>query len=217
MLPLALGTAPFGIAIGATAAASSMDVGPSLAAALLMFGGSAQLALVQLLNDGAAIVVAVVVASTINLRFVAYSLALAPLFARTPRRGRVLMASTLVDQTYLLTTVEAQHDRDEAALLRFYLAASSTIGVVWVASQVFGLVVGTAVPAGANVAAASPISLAGLAARATSSRPSQSALVAAIAAQCVLAPVAGHLTLVLAVLAGVAIAQPGGSGKEARR
>ena len=161
MLPLAISCAPFGVAVGATIAASNVHVAPTLAAALLMFGGSAQLAAVEMLDAGATPVLIVAAAAIINARFVAYSAGLAPLFPTTSRVIRAVMATTLVDQSYLVTSIDAtNHDRPEPERVRFYLGASATIGLISIAAQVLGVIAGTALPNATNLGAAAPISLA---------------------------------------------------------
>jgi predicted branched-subunit amino acid permease len=207
MLPLAIGTAPFGVAVGATIASSNVDLAPTLAAALLMFGGSAQLAVVQMLDGGAAPLVILAAATMINLRFVAYSAALAPLFPTTGRASRAAMAASLVDQTYLVTSIDATNNgRPEPELKRFYLGASAMIAVTWVGAQVVGVLAGSLLPDAANLGAAAPISLAGLAAGIVSARASRLALATAVTAFVVLSSAVGQMTLVMAILIGVGIA-----------
>jgi len=207
MLPLAISCAPFGVAVGATIAASNVDVAPKLAAALLMFGGSAQLAAVEMLDAGATPVLIVAAAAIINARFVAYSAGLAPLFPTTSRGTRAVMATTLVDQSYLLTSIDAtNHDRSEPQRVRFYLGASATIGLIWIAAQVLGVMAGTALPKAANLGAAAPISLAGLAAGVVFTRPSRRALTGAALGMIVLSSVAAQFALIAAIVVGITIA-----------
>lgn len=206
MLPLAISCAPFGMAVGATIATSDVDVAPTLTAALLMFGGSAQLAAVEMLDAGAAPLLIIVAAAMINARFVAYSAGLAPLFPTTSRAIRAAMATTLVDQSYLVTSIDAtNNDRPEPQRVRFYLGASATIGLIWVAAQVVGVVAGTALPEAANLGAAAPISLAGMAAGVVSANASRRAFVGAAAGMVVLSSIAGQLALVTAIVVGIAI------------
>jgi predicted branched-subunit amino acid permease len=207
ILPAAIGVAPFGMALGATIATSDVDMVPALSAAVLLFGGSAQLAVVQMLDAGAAPVLVVVAALMINVRFAAYSAALTPVFATTRRTTRAAIAATLVDQTYLVTTVHAAAgERSEPELRRFYAGASATIGLFWVVAQLIGALAGTGLPASANLGAAAPISLAGLAARIVADRVSRLALGAAAVALVLLSAVAGQLALIVAIVAGVAVA-----------
>jgi len=207
MLPLAISCAPFGMAVGATIATSNVDLAPTLSAALLMFGGSAQLAAVEMLDAGAAPLYIVLAAAMINARFVAYSAGLAPLFPTTRRAARALMATTLVDQSYLVTSIDAtNHDRPERERVRFYVGASATIGLIWIAAQALGVVAGTALPNAANLGAAAPISLAGLAAGVVSAHGSRRALLGAAVAMVVLSSVAGQLALIAAIVVGITIA-----------
>ena len=207
MLPLAISCAPFGVAVGATIAASNVDVAPTLAAALLMFGGSAQLAAVEMLDAGATPLLIVAAAAIINARFVAYSAGLAPLFPTTSRGTRAVMATTLVDQSYLVTSIDAtNHDRSEPQRVRFYLGASATIGLIWITAQVLGVIAGTALPQAANLGAAAPISLAGLAAGVVSAPASRRALSGAAVGMIVLSSVAGQFALVAAIAVGITIA-----------
>ncbi|HYN34854.1 MAG TPA: AzlC family ABC transporter permease [Ilumatobacteraceae bacterium] len=217
MFPLAIGCAPFGMAVGATIASSNVDIARTLAAALLMFGGSAQLAVVQMLDAGAAPLIILAAAVMINLRFVAYSAALAPLFPTSGRVSRAAMASTLVDQTYLVTSIDAtNNDRSEPELKRFYVGASATIAFAWVGAQVVGVLAGSLLPEAANLGAAAPISLAGLAAGVVSARASRLALAAAVAGCVVLSSTAGQLALVMAILVGVGIAATFGHSRSAQ-
>ena len=140
-------------------------------------------------------------------RFVAYSAGLAPLFPTTSRATRAVMATTLVDQSYLVTSIDAtNHDRPEQERVRFYLGASATIGLIWIAAQVLGVVAGTALPSAANLGAAAPISLAGLAAGVVSAHASRRALLGAAVAMVVLSSIAGQLALVAAIVVGITIA-----------
>jgi predicted branched-subunit amino acid permease len=119
------------------------------------------------------------------------------------------MATTLVDQTYLVTSIDATtNDRAEPELKRFYAGASAMIAVTWVGAQVVGVLAGSLMPQAANLVAAAPISLAGLAAGVVSSRASRRALASAVAAAVVLSS-AGQLALVMAILVGVGIASLG--------
>src|SRR4051812_37370670 len=76
-LPVVAGLAPFGLAVGAAVSASADPVA-AWAGTLLIYGGSAQLALLQLLHEGASVWSAILVATLINVRLMVYSAALAP-------------------------------------------------------------------------------------------------------------------------------------------
>ena len=76
--PVALAYAPFGLALGATLAATHLPPLIAWSSSPLLFGGAAQLLAVQLLNTGANGLVVVLAALVVNTRMLLYSAALAP-------------------------------------------------------------------------------------------------------------------------------------------
>jgi len=79
-VPFLVGLAPFGLSVGAAVGASA-DPLAAWTGTLLLYGGSAQLTVLQLLGSGAPVWTAVLVASLVNARLLVYSGALAPLWA----------------------------------------------------------------------------------------------------------------------------------------
>ena len=92
MAPWLLGVAPFGLVIGVSAARADI---PTLAGWLtgpLIFGGSAQVATIQLLDSGAAPAVAIVAGLAVNLRLVLYSATMARHWQGAPHWWQALAA-----------------------------------------------------------------------------------------------------------------------------
>ena len=87
------------------------------------------------------------------------------------------------------------------------------IGVTWVGAQVVGVLAGSLLPQAANLGAAAPISLAGLAAGVVSAHASRLALASAVAALVVLSSAAGQLALVMAIVLGVGVAARAASSR----
>src|SRR5690606_26208895 len=96
MTPMVVGVVPFGFAIGATIAASSVDPAAGFASAAAILAGSAQLATVQMLDAATNPVVIVVSALLVNLRIILYSTSLAPWFAEEPLWRRLLLAIPVI-------------------------------------------------------------------------------------------------------------------------
>src|SRR5687768_18594786 len=71
--PMVIGLVPFGLAIGSASASLDVDRTAAWAGSWLILAGSAQLAVMQLLDEGAAPLVVVFAALMINARFVVYS------------------------------------------------------------------------------------------------------------------------------------------------
>jgi 4-azaleucine resistance transporter AzlC len=100
LLPMLLGVAPFGIIYGVVALQSGI---PPLAAFLmssLVFAGSAQFLLAQLVGAGAPALLSIGAVGLINLRHALYSASVAPVLHHLPRRWKLLLAYLLTDEAY---------------------------------------------------------------------------------------------------------------------
>ncbi len=100
LLPMHLGVVPFGIIYGVVALQSGI---PPLAAVLMssvVFAGSAQFLLAQLVGAGAPGLLMIGAVGLVNLRHVLYSASVAPMLRALPRRWKVLLAYLLTDEAY---------------------------------------------------------------------------------------------------------------------
>lgn len=203
--PLVLGVVPFGIAIGAAAAGLGIDRVSSWIGSWSMVAGTAQLTAMQLLHEGAAPHIALLAALIVNARFAVYSAGLAPWFATTTVRRRLLLALPLVDQVYMTaTTAFRQWPMTEAERRSFYLGAATHFVVAWVAAQSVGLLAGSHLPAWLDLHTASVLALVGLLATALTTRPAITAAVVAAAVALVGAHLPAHSAVLVATVAGIA-------------
>jgi 4-azaleucine resistance transporter AzlC len=100
LLPMLLGVAPFGVIYGVVALQSGI---PPLAAVLMssiVFAGSAQFLLAQLVGAGAPALLSIGAVGLINLRHALYSASVAPILHALPRRWKLLLAYLLTDEAY---------------------------------------------------------------------------------------------------------------------
>ena len=74
------------------------------------FAGAAQFAAVSVLQDGGTVVAAVAAAVLLNLRYLAISIAIAPVFTG-PRVRRLLESQLIVDESWAVSQVEEAADR----------------------------------------------------------------------------------------------------------
>lgn len=144
--PMLIGVVPFGLVAGAATVAAGFGFGEAMGLSALVFAGASQLAIVEALDDGASIGVAVVTALTINLRMLLYSASLAPLLAVEPLRRRLSAAYFLVDQAYALSIVRWTGGDDERLRLPFYFGVGGLLSTCWLASTAVGAAVGRQVP-----------------------------------------------------------------------
>ena len=140
-LPLVAGMAPFALAVGAAVSASAEPVA-AWAGTLLIYSGSAQLSLLQLLQEDAPSWTAVLVAALINARLVVYSAALAPLWSEARLGWKVLGAATIVEPTYALAEQRRATGAGADGALAHYAGAAAAVTVGWTAVVTLGAVIG---------------------------------------------------------------------------
>ena len=205
MTPMVLGIVPFGLALGATIAASSVDPGAGAASAPLILAGAAQLATVQMLDTGTAPLVIVVSALLINVRILLYGASLAPWFAELPLWRRLLVAAAVIDQTHFVCTPRFQQgDLDQRGRTAYYAGAAGWLIAAWLGAQAVALVLGAHLPDAAHLEMAAPLALVGLLAKSTADRPAVAAAVAATAVAAVGAGLPLHSSVLVAILVGMA-------------
>lgn len=211
MTPMVIGLVPFGIAIGSASATLDIDHTAAWAGSWLVLAGSAQLAVMQLIDGNSAPLVAVAVALMINARFIVYSAGLAEWFPTATRRTRLLLALPVVDQLYVTAVARfEQLDLTEPDRRRFYAGAAAHLASAWVAAQTVGIIIGDRLPQWMSLQHASLLALTGLLARSLNTRPAQVAAVAAAATALVGADLPYHSVVLVAMLAGMAAGAPRG-------
>lgn len=157
IFPLSLIAGPFGLVYGATAADSGIADGPAIAASVLIFAGAAQIALVELIDDGASWAVAVATGLIINLRLALYSASLAPAFREFPAVWRYPLAVLLVDQTAVTSVLEFEAERDPVYRRWFFLGGGLWLVTPWIGGSVIGVLVGGDIPGGWQIGFAVPL------------------------------------------------------------
>lgn len=215
VLPLAVSVFQFGVAIGATIAASDVDPFAALAGAATLSAGASQLAGLELIDAGVGIGVAIATALLINVRFVFYGAGFARWFAAAPRWQRYAMVYPIVDQSFLLCERRfADHD-DLRWRTQYYLTVCAGLFVSFLSGQVAGFFLGDLIPPAAALHLAGPIAFAGLLATATSNRAAVIAASAAGATMMLTASTPGGIGLPIAATIGmVAGATCGTRGEE---
>jgi predicted branched-subunit amino acid permease len=205
MTPMVVGVVPFGFAIGATIAASSVDTAAGLASAPAILAGSAQLATVQMLDAATNPVIIVVSALLINLRIILYSTSLAPWFAGEPLWRRLVLAVPVIDQTHFVCQPRFERgDLDQRGRVAYYTGAATWLVAAWLASQAAAVLLGAGLPASARLDMAAPLALVGLLAKSVGTRPAAVAGAAAIGVAAIGAGLPLHSATLVATLAGIA-------------
>lgn len=197
--PLLLGVAPFGLVAGVTAVEAGFPPEIAVAMSVIVFAGAAQLALIDLVGQGAAPAVVAATGLIVNLRYLMYSASIAPRFRRYAARWRALCSYLMTDQAYALTVVR------EGPVRAYYLGAAATLWVTWQATTVAGVVVGASIPPAWNLSFAIPLTFLALLVPAVEDYPTLSAaLVGGVVATAGVG-LPFNLGLVVGALAGVGV------------
>jgi len=157
ILPLSIGAFPFGLAYGVTVVESSMNDLLGLVASFIVLAGAAQLAVGDLIDQGAPWFVVVGTALVINARFIMYSGALAPSFSGYPKRWRIPLAHFMTDQATVTSLLYNERERAPRKRLPYYLGAGLSFAAAWWIGTTIGVVIGTTIPAELQVGFAAPL------------------------------------------------------------
>ncbi|MCO8125925.1 AzlC family ABC transporter permease [Acidimicrobiia bacterium EGI L10123] len=158
MLPWLVGVVPFGLMVGITVGSSSIDHGAGLATGVTIYAGSAQLAAISLLEQGAAPAVAVATVLAINARLVFYSASMAPRWQGTSAWFRASASYLLIDPSYAVGA--AGYDRHPGCRgNRHYIGAALVLWAAWQLSIIAGYLAGAGVPEALHLEHAIPLFL----------------------------------------------------------
>jgi 4-azaleucine resistance transporter AzlC len=202
--PLLVGVAPFGLIFGVTAAGSAVGASLGYASSLIIFGGAAQLAVVQLIDTEAAIATVVVTGLVINSRHMMYSAALTPYFREFSPRARLVLPYLMTDQAFAVSITRYQEIADPVYQRLFYTSAGLGLWGTWQITSALGVLIGAQIPDSWSLDFAIPLVFLALLAGAVRSRPTAAAaLVGGLVA--VLAQDAPYqLWMIIGAAAGVA-------------
>lgn len=147
-VPFVIVIVPFAVLFGVVATDAGLTPFEVLAFSLVVIAGAAQFAAVQLMTDGAPLVIVLVTSIAVNLRMAMYSAALTPYLGSAPAWQRAIIAYFLVDQSYVAAAAEFAQRPDQSLGERvsFYFGAVAPICPLWYAGSYAGAVFGKAIP-----------------------------------------------------------------------
>ena len=154
--PLLLGIAPFGVVAGIAAANAGLSALQALGMSVIVFAGAAQLAALELIDQGAPLTVIVVTAVVINLRMLMYSASIAPYFQSFTARVKGGLAYLLTDQAYALS-ISRYRSADGVDRVAYYLGAGGTLWLVWQITTLVGVFAQAGVPEALGLEFAVPL------------------------------------------------------------
>ena len=205
MLGTALGIAAWGLITGVAMGKSGMPLPLMVLMSLLVFAGSAQLAVLPLMTTGAPLWVIWTTALCVNLRFVIFSAQWRPYFIGFSLKKRVWLSYFTADLNYVMFMRRFPEPRPEPGQLPYFWGGVVTNWFAWQVPSLVGIFAADAVPVHWGIGFAGTLALLGLACALLNDRATA---VAAAVAGC--AAVAAYalplkLNIVVAIAAAVAI------------
>ena len=203
--PIAIGVIPFGFVAGASTVEAGYGWTGALGFSVVVFAGASQLAAIDLLSGGSAIIVAVLTAWLINLRMVMYSASLAPWLSHEPLRHRAGAAYVLTDQAYALSITHYSKGTPKADRLRYYMGIALLLWVNWQVTTLLGALVGNRIPESVPLDFTIPLCFLVLIVPSVTDRPTAvAAVVGGVAAVIVAGTPLADGAIVLGAVAGIA-------------
>ena len=104
ILPMLLGTAPFGVAFGAFAYEMELGILGGQGLSAIVFAGSAQFVGANLYGQGASLLIVFITTFCINMRHALYGAALAPKLIKVRRREQLFMSFFITDEAFAVVS-----------------------------------------------------------------------------------------------------------------
>lgn len=146
-VPTLFGIGAWGMVVGVAMVKTCLSVPQALAMTLLVFAGSAQLASLPLIAAGAPIWVVFATGLVVNLRFVIFSVLLAPHFAHLPWRQRFVLGYVSGDMSVALFLQRYPSEQPALGKLSYLKGLLYPNWGAWQVGSIAGILLGSAVPA----------------------------------------------------------------------
>jgi predicted branched-subunit amino acid permease len=204
MAPTAVGIGAWGLITGVAMGNSGMAAWVMVCMSLIVYAGSAQLAVLPLMSNGAPLWVIWATALCVNLRFAVFSLHWRPYFKPYPLRHKLLLAHVTADLNYVFFMRRFPQPQPHADQWP-YLWGTSAIGwISWQVCSMLGLFLADAVPVHWGLGFAGILALLGIVCSMVSDR--LTALSATVAGTAAIAAYALPLKLNILVAIACAVA-----------
>jgi predicted branched-subunit amino acid permease len=205
MVPAFPAILAWGLVTGVAMAQSGLALPKAYVLSTIAYAGSAQLAALPLMVGHAPIWVTVLSALMVNLRFVIYSAALRPALAPLSLPRRVGLAYLIGDMSFVFY-MRAAHARDPATRPAYFGGLAAANFVPWHLGSYAGLLAAGRIPPEWGLDFAGMLALLALLVPMLATRPALAGCAAAGALGVALHALPAHAGIVVATLAGIAVA-----------
>jgi predicted branched-subunit amino acid permease len=199
---------PFGVIYGVVALQSGIPPLAAMAMSSIVFAGSAQFLLAQLVGAGAPLLLTAGAVGLVNLRHALYSASVAPILAYLPRRWKILLAYLLTDEAYAAAIPHMLADsKGERSPHAHWILFGSGFGLWagWQMATLAGVLIGAQLPSNLGLDFALPLTFIAIVVPMIDSRALLAAALTAGAIAVALAALPYKVGLFIAALAGLAV------------
>jgi len=145
-LPILLGVTPLGMIYGVLATSAGLAVWDAQAMSSVVFAGSSQFMLIQLVNLGAPAIMMILTGFVINLRHALYSASVAPYIRHLSTLWKFILSYLLTDEAYAVAIIHYQDESESKNKHWFLLGAGIALWSCWQLSTAAGIFLGAQVP-----------------------------------------------------------------------
>lgn len=207
VMPILVGVVPFGVIYGVVALQSGIPALAAMAMSAIVFAGSAQFLLAQLVGAGAPLLLIAGAVGMVNLRHALYSASVAPILAHLPRRWKILLAYLLTDEAYAAAIphilVVAPNSSRSAQAHWILFGSGFGLWAGWQLATLGGVLIGAQLPSNLDLDFALPLTFIAIVVPMIDSRARLLAAVTAGAAAVAMAAMPYKLGLFVAAMAGL--------------
>jgi 4-azaleucine resistance transporter AzlC len=204
-LPILVGVVPFGMIYGILALGVGLSPVSAQAMSSVVFAGSAQFMLVQMVEAGTPALVMILTGFVINLRHALYSASLAPYTRRLNLWWKTILSYLLTDEAYVVTVTHYNRGGELTHKHWYFLGAGLALWTSWQVSTGVGIFLGAQVPPEWGLEFTLPLTFIALVFPALKDRASLLAAIAAGLASVFAAGLPYKLGLLTAALVGIVV------------
>lgn len=205
MIGMSIGIAAWGLVTGVAMIKGGMSVWLALFMSLVVYAGSAQLAVMPLLVTGAPLWVIWFTAICVNVRFIIFSAVWRSHFAHFPRFQRCLLGYISGDVTYISFTQRYPGGTPQPGQIPYFLGASLLNWAAWHASSIAGILLANVLPVQWGLGFAGVLALLGVLCSMLVDRATWLALGVAASAALAAFALPMHLNVLVAIASAMAI------------
>jgi 4-azaleucine resistance transporter AzlC len=207
-LPLLIGVIPFGMIYGVLALTAGIPPAAAQAMSAIVFAGSSQFVMAQLIAAGVPGLVLIMTAGVVNLRHALYSASVAPYLKQLKPLWKWLLAYLLTDEAYAVSITHYTDEGTQPGVENkhwFFLGAGLALWSSWQLSTAVGIFLGTQVPESWSLDFTLALTFIALVVPGLKDRPTTAAALAAGICSVCFAGLPYKLGLVIAAIVGIGV------------